>query len=307
MIYADRVKEETTTTGTGTLSLSGAPGGYQTFVAGAGSGATVYYCVVGGSEWEVGSGTVTDASPDTLSRVTVLASSNAGSLVNFSAGTKEVMLVAPATVFRHLTTSPDTPPDSPNAMDDEFISDKGPSGTALWAWRNQGSASYSYVNGALVMQSDQKSTENLRIFEQSISGSFVFRCKMAPAYRYDTNYHRTFFGVLRNSDGRAIIHTVGRVTSYSSYNIEKYTAVGTWSSRPLAMPTARYPSYFEVESDGTNIIFRTSDTGHKYITQFSETIATFVGTADRVIIGVNDSTNLSPAGAGVFEWFRRIS
>lgn len=96
LVYADRVKETTTTTGTGTVNLAGAATGYRTFVSGVGSTNTCYYCIAGGSEWEVGLGTVTSGSPDTLSRTTVLASSNAGALVTFSAGTKDVFLTMPA-------------------------------------------------------------------------------------------------------------------------------------------------------------------------------------------------------------------
>ena len=74
----DRVKETSTTTGTGTLSLAGALTGFQTFVAGIGNSNTTYYAIVHESadEFEVGIGTVTDASPDTLSRTTILESSN---------------------------------------------------------------------------------------------------------------------------------------------------------------------------------------------------------------------------------------
>jgi hypothetical protein len=92
-MFADRVKETSTTTGTGTLDLGGAAtGGFQTFVAGIGTGNRCYYCIqlTSASEWEVGIGTVTDAATDTLTRETVLGSSNAGALVNFSAGTKDV-------------------------------------------------------------------------------------------------------------------------------------------------------------------------------------------------------------------------
>lgn len=89
---ADRVAETTTTIGTGTVSLDGAKTGYQGFVAAIGTGHQCYYCIVGGSEWEVGIGTVTDATPDTLSRTTVLASSNSGSLVSFSTGDKDVFV-----------------------------------------------------------------------------------------------------------------------------------------------------------------------------------------------------------------------
>ena len=94
--YADRVKETSTTTGTGTFSLAGAAAGFQTFVDGIGNGNTCPYVIAlrGGSEWEVGRGTVTDGAPDTLARTQILASSNGGSAVNFSAGTKDVFCAA---------------------------------------------------------------------------------------------------------------------------------------------------------------------------------------------------------------------
>ena len=96
LVLKDRVQETTTTTGTGTLTLGGAVTGYQSFSA-IGNANTTYYAIYasGGSEWEVGIGTYT-ASGTTLSRTTVLASSNSGSLVSFSAGTKNVWCDYPA-------------------------------------------------------------------------------------------------------------------------------------------------------------------------------------------------------------------
>jgi len=95
-VLADRVRETTTTTGTGTVTLAGAVLGFQSFSA-IGNGNTTYYTIagIGTSEWEVGIGTYT-SSGTTLSRTTVLASSNSGSLVNFSAGTKDVFCDYPA-------------------------------------------------------------------------------------------------------------------------------------------------------------------------------------------------------------------
>lgn len=95
-VLADRVKETTTTTGTGTVTLLGASTGYQSFSA-IGNGNTTYYTIAGQttSEWEVGIGTYTSAGT-TLARTTVIASSNSGSLVNFSAGTKDVFVTYPA-------------------------------------------------------------------------------------------------------------------------------------------------------------------------------------------------------------------
>jgi hypothetical protein len=95
-VLADRVRETTTSTGTGTVTLAGAVTGFQTFAA-IGNANTTYYTIAGQgtSEWEVGIGTYT-SSGTTLARNTVLASSNSGSLVNFSAGTKDVFCDYPA-------------------------------------------------------------------------------------------------------------------------------------------------------------------------------------------------------------------
>lgn len=96
LVLKDRVQETTTTTGTGTLTLLGAVAGYQAFSA-IGNANTTYYTIVGQttSEWEVGIGTYTSAGT-TLSRDTVLSSSNAGALVSLSSGTKNVFLVYPS-------------------------------------------------------------------------------------------------------------------------------------------------------------------------------------------------------------------
>ena len=99
LVLNDRVKETSTTTGTGTLDLAGAETGFQTFVAGIGTTNTCYYCIAaqGGAQWEVGIGTVTDASPDTLARTTILTNSSGDtSALTLGAGTKDVFCVQPA-------------------------------------------------------------------------------------------------------------------------------------------------------------------------------------------------------------------
>jgi hypothetical protein len=94
IIVKDRVKETTTTTGTGTITLAGAVSGFQAFSV-IGDGNETFYTIAGGGEFEVGIGTYT-SSGTTLSRDTVLDSSNSGSLVDFSAGTKDVFVTYPA-------------------------------------------------------------------------------------------------------------------------------------------------------------------------------------------------------------------
>jgi hypothetical protein len=97
LILADRVKVNTTTTGTGTVVLANtAPTGYQTFAV-IGDGNSTYYTIAGqtSSEWEVGIGTYYSAN-SSLSRTTIFSSSNANAVVTFSAGTKDVFVTLPS-------------------------------------------------------------------------------------------------------------------------------------------------------------------------------------------------------------------
>ncbi len=93
--FADRVEETTVTTGTGTYDLAGAAAGFQGFVAGIGDTKECFYCVTDDIDFEVGKGTIADAAPDTLSRDTILESSNADAAVNWSAGIKKIFCVVP--------------------------------------------------------------------------------------------------------------------------------------------------------------------------------------------------------------------
>jgi len=93
LVVKDRIKESTTTTGTGTITLGGSADGFQSFSA-VGDGNTTYYAVISGNDWEVGLGTYT-ASGTTLSRDTILESSNSGSAISLS-GTSDVFVTYPA-------------------------------------------------------------------------------------------------------------------------------------------------------------------------------------------------------------------
>ena len=102
LVLNDRVKETTTTTGTGALTLAGAVTGFETFGTGVGNSNTTYYAVTlpGTAEFEVGLGTLSSDS-STIARTTVISSSNSDNAVNFSAGTKTIFCTLPAskTVF----------------------------------------------------------------------------------------------------------------------------------------------------------------------------------------------------------------
>jgi hypothetical protein len=94
LVVKDRVRESTTTTGTGTYTLAGATPGFQSFSV-IGDGNTTYYSITNGTDWEVGIGTYT-ASGTTLARTTILESSNSGSAVNWGAGEKDIFVTYPA-------------------------------------------------------------------------------------------------------------------------------------------------------------------------------------------------------------------
>jgi hypothetical protein len=108
-VIADRVRETSTTVGTGSITLAGAVTGYQTFASVLASSDTTYYTIADqtGANWEVGIGTFT--SPSTLARTTILSSSNAGSVVTFTSGTKDV--------FISLPSSKTNVKDQPNTID----------------------------------------------------------------------------------------------------------------------------------------------------------------------------------------------
>ena len=107
--FANRVRETSTTTGSGAVSLAGAVVGFRTFVAGVGDGtATVPYAIVGRpgeaceGQWEMGLCTVTAGTPDSITRDSVEDSSNAGALVTFAAGTKDVFITPLASLLNAL-------------------------------------------------------------------------------------------------------------------------------------------------------------------------------------------------------------
>jgi len=104
---ADRVRETTTTTGTGTINLGGAVTNFETFAANLSNSDTTYYAIVDNTngDFEVGLGTFATGSPNTLARTTPISSSNSNSAVNFGAGTKDVFITTPASKMAFLNAS----------------------------------------------------------------------------------------------------------------------------------------------------------------------------------------------------------
>lgn len=104
VVLADRVRETSSSSGTGPFTLGGPYAGFQSFAGGVGDGNTTFYAIIelGGDQWEVGQGVY---NAGVLTRETVLESSNSGQLVNFSAGTKEVFVTAPGKYLERLDSN----------------------------------------------------------------------------------------------------------------------------------------------------------------------------------------------------------
>lgn len=147
-VNASFVRQTTSTTSTGVYELNAAPTGFQTFVAGIGNGNTCSYGISDGTDWEVGIGTVASGSPDTLTRTTVLASSNSDAAVSWSLGSKTIICAPlgellglfedgtvslPAYSFRQ---DPNTGLYRPGA--DQLALALG--GVAKWTWSSNGRA-----------------------------------------------------------------------------------------------------------------------------------------------------------------------
>ena len=103
LVITDRVRETSTTAGTGSYVLAGAVIGHQAFAV-IGDANTTHYCATDGTDWEVGTGTYT-ASGTILARTTILASSNADAAVNWAAGTRNIFGCLPATIISSLLSS----------------------------------------------------------------------------------------------------------------------------------------------------------------------------------------------------------
>lgn len=183
-VVADRVKDTTTTTGTGSLTLAGSPpSGFRAFDDVMDTADTTFYCVQhqSANEWEIGVGTFT--ATVTLARTTVIASSNAGAAVTFSAGTKDVFITSPA-----ITQSWGVAIDTPSADQDDYA----PPGLAF-ANRLGINSSASIVISGIVggyegreLTISNRSTDYLIILENQGTGS-------AAANRFDLPNGFPFF------------------------------------------------------------------------------------------------------------------
>lgn len=210
----------------------------------------------------------------------------------------------------NVNTDANTHPASPDSMDDEF---EETSLNGRWTWRNQSTTTATLYNGSLIMSPPVGAGENLRIIEQSVSGSWKFRARVS--LHGTANYHSCGLCVINSGSGKVM--TCSKVydsgAGNEAYAVSKYTNVTTYSAALLAntdyadrFGSHQQFSYFEIEYDGTTLYFRMSGDGIVFDTVASEAAATFLGAPDKIGIYCN-VVNGSSAPVGVVDWFRRIS
>lgn len=173
-VLKDRVKETTTSTGTGTITLAGAAVGYQSFSV-IGNGNNTYYTIAGGSQWEVGIGTYT-SSGTTLSRDTVLESSNSNALVNFSAGTKEVFVTYPAEIAGFLNIP---------------LSGSAKTGSYTLATTDVGRYIEISTGGSIVIPTSTFAAGDVVSLVNNTTGNITITCSAPTAYIAGTNTVKT--------------------------------------------------------------------------------------------------------------------
>lgn len=224
----DRVKDTSTTTGTGTLTLANsAPSSYRTFGSVLSNSDTTYYCIEHqtANEWETGLGTYT-TSGTTLARTTVYQSSNSNNAVDFSAGTKNVFIPVPANKWQTLTNLTGTYANLPSAgiagrsylCTDSIYSlyDNGttwdhfyqgikvtPIVSGDWSWINQDSATETTTYGdSIIYHAAYATTNQLNLRVRTDAGASYTRTFGIIPAPFPLHYAFAFIGWRNSTDGK---------------------------------------------------------------------------------------------------------
>lgn len=286
----DRVKDTTTTTGTGTLTLANsAPSGFRTFGSVLANNDTCFYAIAhqSASEWEVGIGTYT-VSGTTLARTQVLASSNSGSAVNLSAGTKDVFITVPGSQMDWLPVL--TPP-----VNGDF------------AWINQGGATVTAQKGGIYLSAPSSSLNNLRIRKKSApSAPYTITAHFLPLI-WPTDFNECGLCWRQSSDGKII--AMGLLNEIASSGpamlyLRKYTDASTFSATYTNIKLGNLfgPGlWFRLQDDNTNRKVLISADGLNWMEVHSVGRTDFM-TADEVGFYCNANSTAGPVSMLLTSW-----
>lgn len=217
--------------------------------------------------------------------------------------------------------TPETHPVTAAAADDEFeagtsvdLTGTRRSGAEAWAWNNQGAASATVAQGALVLAIPASSSYDLRAVLQPLAAvSCTYRCKMLDLVSASANYAYGGMAFYDQTTGHWM--TLHVRASAADWRIEVchwadtsavWSTVYTGDANPGTGRVAHRPIWFELETDGTNLRFRISDSGVDGTFQevLSEGIATWIESVSHV--GLFANGNNSSDVAAVFDLFRQV-
>lgn len=329
----DRVRDTTTTTGTDTLTLANSPpSAHQAFSAW-GNGNTGFYGLAHrtANEWEVGIGTYSSTGP-TLARTTILASSNSGSAVSLSSGTKDVFGVAPADIMNRFSCVTNTVANLAAYQAGRLLMPSNgvylyrDTGSALapwgplyamtapvsgdFSWLNQGSASVSTTNGGVYFTAPTitpgSATFAIRARTKSKTGTYKITMGFLPFL--SGPYCRMGFMWRQSSNGKIV--TTGlecrfpdtdRGLIFASY---KWDSTTTYNSQYIQGYQGGYttsPFWTQVEVDSTNRIVRHSPDGLNWIDVHTISKTDFI-TADEVGYFIDNQYAYYASAMNLIHW-----
>lgn len=276
-----RVKETTTTTGTGDVTLAGAMSGFQPFSAVCSDGDTFWYTMqaVDGNgnptgNWEEGLGTY-HASANSVSRTTVYASSNSGALVNFATGTTQVWIGLPAEVLRIgalLAQMAGTPANIAQ--------------TSNFAWTNQGTCTATQQPNGIAIYAPSQAGENVRVYDQAKpSGTSWAVVAELEALGQHVNYSRVGLSFRDNASGKLVLFWLGLWEA--AYDYEVYTNTTTWSNRTsVTQIVGRHARWMKVTYDSTNFKWYLSNDGQTWALIYTVSVSAFFTSGAFTHVGV---------------------
>jgi len=288
-VVADRVQETTTTTGTGPIALAGALTQCQSFISTVGNGNECDYLILSGNgtDWESGRGFIHTGTPPTLTRDSVVTSTNGGAAISLT-GTSTVFLAATAgRIYGRLGRRPTRP------------------ALSTFAWVNQqSSAATDYNNGPITQSVPPMNGDELCALVQPTTVA-PWTCTVEIEA---LGFNGTAFGlVLFDTAGKAVslgaqfnLSGTGNGTSWNVYHWNSTSSQNATKFTIPLLPTPRY--WFRIYHDGTNLNFLISVNGADWITIGAEPVTSFLGTLSTIGFFSESNTTLSVPNSQISIW-----
>lgn len=262
-ILADRVKETSTTTGTGTYTLAGAVSNFLAFSARMANNDTCYYHAIdsGGSGWEVGIGTW--ATGGTLARTTILASSNSDAAVNWGAGTRNISIGLPAEKYKKGVGLYDLSAGVP-----AYSSFTGVNAGSVTVTESAGKAIHIAGNGGT------DNTKNILFYKAAPSTPYTITALLIPrpfiqnasvvsavmlGFHDGTKFHYLKFRSDVSSGSQWPKLTVQKWSNYNTF-VANDSDIAVW---PLGQV------FLQISDDGSNVAFRYSTDSVDFVDLYS--------------------------------------